>query len=93
MRIAGPVDPASLPASAEEVVFVTLPGGPAAVVMHTGPYETLQQAYPAMELWMDTQGFKPGGAPWESYVTDPTAVPDPKDWKTEIFWPIVPKST
>jgi hypothetical protein len=30
----------------------------------------------------------PSGAPWESYLTDPGQHPDPKDWKTEVFWPI-----
>ena len=24
----------------------------------------------------------------ESYVTDPSEVPDVKDWRTEIYWPL-----
>ena len=40
------------------------------------------------ETWMEGQGLVAAGAPWESYVTDPTTVPDPKDWKTEVFWPV-----
>jgi hypothetical protein len=28
------------------------------------------------------------GAAWEVYVTDPADYPDPKDWKTELLWPL-----
>jgi AraC family transcriptional regulator len=33
-------------------------------------------------------GIHAGGAPWESYVTDPGQHPDPADWKTEVYWPL-----
>jgi AraC family transcriptional regulator len=99
MRITKPsaganaIDPAWLKTSGEaEVISDTLPGGPAAVTMHTGPYTTLQEAYAALETWMEAQGLAPAGAPWEAYITDPGEVPDPKDWKTEVFWPVQPKS-
>jgi hypothetical protein len=32
------------------------------------------------------QGQRPGGPPWEVYVTDPGDYPDPKDWRTEVYW-------
>jgi hypothetical protein len=32
--------------------------------------------------------LQPGGAPWESYVTDPADFPNPDDWRTEIYWPL-----
>ena len=35
-----------------------------------------------------TLRLRPGGAPWESYITDPADHPDPKDWRTEIYWPL-----
>lgn len=66
----------------------TLPGGPVAMTVHTGPYDKLVSAHAAMQQWIEERGFVAGGAPWESYVTDPTEYPDPKDWKTEIFWPL-----
>lgn len=65
-----------------------LPGGPAAVAVHVGPYDRLGETYAAMERWMEANGCRPGGAPWEAYVTDPGEHPDPKDWRTEIYWPI-----
>jgi AraC family transcriptional regulator len=76
------------PEGEEEIRSDTLPGGLAAMTTHCGPYEQLRDAYAALEHWMETEGLKPAGAPWESYVTDPAEHPDPKDWRTEVFWPI-----
>jgi AraC family transcriptional regulator len=71
-----------------DIEAVTLPGGPAAVAVHMGPYDTLQQTYAAIERWMQEQGVRPGGAPWESYITDPAEHPDPSNWRTDVYWPI-----
>jgi len=65
-----------------------LPGGPIAVAVHAGAYEQLGDTYAAMERWMEANGYRGGDAPWESYVTDPGEVPDVKDWRTEICWPL-----
>jgi len=95
MRIAAPkdgalsIDPAWTKSSGEaEVVVDTLPAGPAAVTMHAGPYDKLPEAYAALEEWMEAQGLTAAGAPWEAYITDPAEFPDPKDWKTEVIWPL-----
>jgi len=66
----------------------TLPGGPAAVTLHAGSYERLQDAYAAIEQWMSERKVTPAGPPWECYLTDPAEHPDPKDWKTEVYWPL-----
>lgn len=66
----------------------TLPGGPAAFTTHLGPYDKLPEAVAALQQWMTQQGLTPSGGPWESYITDPGQYPDPKDWKTEVFWPV-----
>lgn len=86
MRIVG-APPASYEGTGE-VMVDTLPGGPAAVTVHVGPYDGLREAYAALEQWISREGHKPSGAPWESYVTDPGQVPNPAEWKTEVFWPI-----
>jgi effector-binding domain-containing protein len=87
MRIAATVDAAKI-AGEGEVESVSLPGGPAAATMHFGRYEDLHEAYAAIEQWMRAQGVRSGGAPWEDYVTDPAEHPDPKDWRTEVIWPL-----
>ena len=71
-----------------DVEAATLPGGPAVVAMHGGSYDTLAETYAEMERWMEKNGMQPGGAPWESYLTDPAEHPDPSDWRTEIYWPL-----
>lgn len=90
MRIAAPADPALIGARDEpsEVLLEALPSGPAATVMHAGAYESLADAYAAIEEWMAAQGKHSAGPPWESYITDPADFPDPKDWKTEVLWPL-----
>ena len=71
-----------------EIEAVTLPGGPAAVAIHRGSYETLPETYAAIERWVEEQKLAAGGAPWESYLTDPADKPDPKDWETELVYPL-----
>jgi AraC family transcriptional regulator len=81
--------PLAAPAPGEgSIEAATLPGGPAVVAMHGGLYDQLPESYVAMEKWMEANGVRPGGAPWESYITDPADHPNPADWRTEIHWPI-----
>jgi len=71
-----------------DIEAITLPGGPAAVAVHMGAYDKLQDTYAAIERWMQQQGVRAAGAPWESYITDPAEHPDPAKWRTDVFWPI-----
>lgn len=64
-----------------------LPGGPAAVAVHAGPYEGLGNTYDAIEAWMKNTNRIPNGGPWELYLTDPTSEPNPNRWLTQIIWP------
>jgi AraC family transcriptional regulator len=73
-----------------DVLAETLPGGPAAVTIHSGPYEQLQNAYAAVEEWIAANGLQPTGPPWEAYLNDPADHPNPQDWKTQVHWPIQP---
>ena len=66
----------------------TLPGGFVATTTHAGSYDKLTDAHAALQQWIEAEGLTPSGAPWEIYTTDPADYPDPKDWKTEIFWPV-----
>lgn len=66
----------------------TLPAGPVAFGLHAGPYEQLPDSNAAIEKWIESKGYRTGGSPWESYVTDPGQHPDPADWRTEVYWPL-----
>lgn len=81
--------PVAIPVAGEgNVLAEMLPGGRAAVTTHSGSYEQLIDAHMAVELWIEENAHRAAGAPWEVYVTDPTDHPDPKDWRTDVFWPI-----
>jgi AraC family transcriptional regulator len=76
----------------DEIEAGLLPGGPAVVAMHGGPYDQLGETYAAAERWMEGNRLRPAGAPWEHYVTDPAEHPDPAEWRTEVFWPVAERT-
>jgi len=71
-----------------EMEVGVLEAGPVAVALHAGPYDQLPETFAALERWIQANGYKPSGAPWEWYVNDPGEFPDPKDWRTEVHWPL-----
>ena len=75
-------------AGESQILADTLPGGLVATTTHAGPYDGLTGAHAAIQQWIESQGLTAAGAPWEVYVTDPADYPDPKDWKTDLFWPL-----
>ena len=76
-----------------EVRAGILPGGSVATTTHTGSYDKLSEAHAAVQQWIAAEGLVSAGAPWEVYTTDPADYPDPKDWKTDIFWPVANSKT
>jgi AraC family transcriptional regulator len=70
-----------------DIVAIELPGGPAAVAMHEGGYETLGATHAAVERWIDSNKLE-AGSPWEVYITDPGEKPNPADWRTEVIYPL-----
>jgi AraC family transcriptional regulator len=81
--------PLATPAAGEgEMEPGILPGGPVALGVHAGPYDQLAETNAAIGKWIEANGFRVGGAPWESYITDPGEHPDPADWRTEVYWPL-----
>lgn len=62
--------------------------GAVACAIHAGPYEELAETNAAVERWIEEHGFTINGSPWESYITSPAEEPDPKNWITEVYWPI-----
>ena len=71
-----------------ELAASELPGGEIAVALHEGSYDSLPQAFEAVERWIEAQGRASAGPPWESYVVDMAEVDDPAELRTEVCWPI-----
>lgn len=83
--------PASTPTSGEgDVEPSDLPAGPAAVVVHIGPYEAMESAYTALDDWIQAHGYERRGDAWEVYFTDPNVDRDPSTWRTEVVQPYRP---
>lgn len=81
--------PLAAPAAGEgEMEAGVLAAGPVALGIHAGPYEQLPETNAAVEKWIEQNGWRVAGPPWESYVTDPSEHPNPADWRTEVFWPL-----
>jgi effector-binding domain-containing protein len=77
--------------AAGEVKPSELPGGPAAIAVHAGPYEGLRATYDAISAWLTRAGREASGGAWEIYLTDPSAEPDPTRWLTEVIFPLRPE--
>ena len=71
-----------------DIIATELPGGPAAIAIHEGGYETLAETHAAVERWIEANKLESAGSPWETYLTDPGDKPDPADWRTEVVYPL-----
>jgi AraC family transcriptional regulator len=81
--------PITEPAQGKDWITASeLPAGRAATLWHVGPYEKLGEAHWALRRWVEENGHTPAGGPWEVYVTDPGAEPDPNQWRTQLFQPV-----
>ncbi|MCR4401013.1 MAG: GyrI-like domain-containing protein [Syntrophomonadaceae bacterium] len=63
----------------------------AAVVCHTGPYDSLQPVYRALFDWIEAHGLEPTAPIREVYMTDPRTVA-PEEAVTVVFVPVVGSS-
>ncbi|MGO3181820.1 MAG: SRPBCC family protein [Aequorivita sp.] len=56
-----------------------------------GNYKHLAEAYTKTRQYIEKNGFQvdPDGKMFEVYLTDPEKVPNPADWITEVYIPII----
>jgi effector-binding domain-containing protein len=85
--VAGPPgDPITTPAG-RVLGEALVPGGEAAVLVHSGPYDTLHESYRALAGWVAEHGYRPAGPPQEIYLTGPD---EPGPPVTELRMPVAP---
>ncbi len=66
---------------AGEVYSTETPAGEAAVAVHRGPYDRMNETYRAIEAWMTANGRERAGCSWEIYGD---TTPDPAETMTTI---------
>ena len=69
--------------TAGEVYAIETPEGEAAVAVHRGPYDRMNEAHNAIGKWMAANRRESAGQSWEIYG-DPT--PDPADTETTVVY-------
>jgi effector-binding domain-containing protein len=72
----------------EPIELVSYSTTRAVVHRHVGPYEELNATYRELSEAMDAAGLEKGDEPREIYESDPQEVTDPKDYVTQIVWPV-----
>jgi len=60
------------------------PGGPAARIVHRGPYGNTLASYEQLYAWIAARGLEPTGVSWEEYVSDPGETP-PESLITHLY--------
>lgn len=56
-----------------------------------GSYSELTSIYAKLREWVENNGYKLVGSPYEIYVTDPNQVIVPEDIITEVYYPVKKK--
>jgi DNA-binding transcriptional MerR regulator len=70
----------------------TLPACIAAWTVHHGPDEDLQSAYCGLLGWIIENGLTIVGHERETYLVDERDTDDPREFVTEIMWPVEPRT-
>jgi effector-binding domain-containing protein len=87
VEIGGPVEGEA--PGAGRVEYSVLPAATMLTYRHQGDYQELGRVHQALWELVEREGVTVDGAPREVYVTNPSEVPDPAEWVTEIQFPIV----
>ncbi|MVX65460.1 MerR family transcriptional regulator [Clostridium chromiireducens] len=63
-------------------------GGLVATTTFVGPYSRLGEAYAKVTKWIEDNGYKYAGAPFDIYLNGPQSVKSPEEFVTEVCFPI-----
>ena len=81
--IAAPLTPAGRVHSGQ------LPAATVARSVYSGPYEGLGAAWMEFDAWIVEASHTPDTNLWEIYVVGPETSPNPADWRTELYRPLI----
>jgi DNA-binding transcriptional MerR regulator len=83
-------DPVAPPTGRGRVVVGELPAVHAAVLLHTGPYEGLADAYRTLGAWVARYTTSAAAQVREVYLASYTETSELARFRTEIQWPVLP---
>ncbi|SDH48814.1 MerR family transcriptional regulator [Desulfosporosinus hippei] len=63
-------------------------GGLTAYTKFVGPYSRLGEAYAKVMKWIEDNGYKNSGEPYDIYLTGPGATSNPDEFVTEVYFPV-----
>ena len=75
-------------ATAGRVEQVEIPAAEVAVLVHSGPFDDLDQAYGALGTFVAERVLAADGPIREHYLVTEDATDDPAAYRTEVCWPI-----
>jgi effector-binding domain-containing protein len=70
------------------IICRTIHGGTFASTIHNGSYQSIGMAYKELIQWIQNHGHQITGRPREIYLVGPSKDNTPKDYVTEILYPI-----
>lgn len=79
--------PISPDAGPQDLSVSDLPGGRAAVLVHTGPYDGLGTAWESIRTYIQRESITSRGIPYEEYLNDPSST-EPAKLEIKIVWPV-----
>jgi effector-binding domain-containing protein len=79
----------STPRDSSEVKLGRSYAGPAIRVRHTGSYRQLGVTHRKIAAYLAALGLERNGDGWETYISDPTRVPE-SELLTDIYYPVRP---
>lgn len=65
--------------------------GLCAYTIYTGAYSSIGDAYAAVMKWIETNGYKISGAPFDMYIKGPRQASSPDEFVTEVYFPVKKK--
>jgi effector-binding domain-containing protein len=69
----------------------TIEGGKHAVIVHKGSYDEIPKAYETIMKWIEENGYTITNPPKEVYLVGSNETKDPKEYVTEVRFPIAKK--
>lgn len=79
---------ATTPVAERGLVAFEVPAARLAIAVHAGPFDDLDRTYGSLGTAVATAGLATTGPIRERYLISPAESEDPRDWRTEVCWPI-----